>query len=84
MVRAERPAQEIANAGHRLLLDVDNTLLDFDGVLDDLRRRLVDDLGPGGAERYWRGFEELRDELGYADYLGALQRYRAWAGPAPT
>jgi len=58
------------------LLDVDNTLLDFDGVLDDLRRRLVDDLGPGGAERYWRGFEELRDELGYTDYLGALQRYR--------
>ena len=58
------------------LLDVDNTLLDFDGVLDDLRRRLVDDLGPGGAERYWRGFEQLRDELGYTDYLGALQRYR--------
>ncbi|MDM0068665.1 HAD family hydrolase [Variovorax sp. J31P207] len=58
------------------LLDVDNTLLDFDGVLDDLRRRLVDDLGPVGAERYWRGFEELRDELGYTDYLGALQRYR--------
>lgn len=58
------------------LLDVDNTLLDFDGVLHDLRRRLVDDLGPGGAERYWRGFEELRDELGYTDYLGALQRYR--------
>ncbi len=25
---------------------------------------------------YWNIFEELRTELGYADYLGALQRYR--------
>ncbi|MDM0031603.1 HAD family hydrolase [Variovorax sp. J22P271] len=58
------------------LLDVDNTLLDFDGVLDDLRRRLVDDLGPVGAERYWRCFEQLRDAFGYTDYLGALQHYR--------
>jgi FMN phosphatase YigB (HAD superfamily) len=58
------------------LLDVDNTLLDFDGVLGDLRHRLLDDLGPLGADRYWRHFEQLRDELGYTDYLGALQRYR--------
>lgn len=58
------------------LLDVDNTLLDFDGVLGDLRRHLVDGLGPQGAGRYWRCFEQLRDELGYTDYLGALQRYR--------
>jgi FMN phosphatase YigB (HAD superfamily) len=58
------------------LLDVDNTLLDFDGVLGDLRRRLVDHLGHTGAERYWTCFEQLRDELGYTDYLGALQRYR--------
>jgi FMN phosphatase YigB (HAD superfamily) len=58
------------------LLDVDNTLLDNDAVSDDLRRHLLDTFGADCQERYWRIFEELRLELGYADYLGALQRYR--------
>jgi len=58
------------------LLDVDNTLLDNDGVVDDLRRHLVDNFGSTRADRYWVFFEELREELGYTDYLGALQRYR--------
>jgi FMN phosphatase YigB (HAD superfamily) len=58
------------------LLDVDNTLLDNDAVVDDLRRRLSDNFGSTSAERYWGFFEELRVELGYTDYLGALQRYR--------
>lgn len=58
------------------LLDVDNTLLDNDAVIADLRRHLLDNFGAEKAERYWSGFEELRAELGYTDYLGALQRYR--------
>ena len=58
------------------LLDVDNTLLDNDGVVDDLRDHLVRNFGSAKADRYWVYFEELRDELGYTDYLGALQRYR--------
>ena len=58
------------------LLDVDNTLLDNDRVSDDLRRHLTREVGAGAQERYWAIFEELRKELGYADYLGALQRYR--------
>src|SRR5262249_48331522 len=58
------------------LLDVDNTLLDNDAVVEDLRRHLVDAFGAKCQERYWTVFEELRRELGYADYLGALQRYR--------
>ncbi|MDM0011370.1 HAD family hydrolase [Variovorax sp. J22P168] len=58
------------------LLDVDNTLLDNDGVVDDLRRHLVDNFGSTKADRYWECFEALRAELGYTDYLGALQRYR--------
>jgi len=58
------------------LLDVDNTLLDNDAVIDDLRRHLVDAFGDARARRYWELFEQLRTELGYADYLGALQRYR--------
>jgi FMN phosphatase YigB (HAD superfamily) len=58
------------------LVDVDNTLLDNDAVIDDLRRHLVDVFGPECDRRYWEIFEQLRAELGYADYLGALQRYR--------
>jgi FMN phosphatase YigB (HAD superfamily) len=58
------------------LLDVDNTLLDNDAVIDDLRRHLVEAFGPECDRRYWEIFEDLRVELGYADYLGALQRYR--------
>jgi len=58
------------------LLDVDNTLLDNDRVADDLRAHLTVNFGKAG-DLYWKHFEELRDELGYADYLGALQRYRA-------
>jgi FMN phosphatase YigB (HAD superfamily) len=59
------------------LFDVDNTLLDNDRVTADLRRQLERELGHERQERYWAIFEELRSELGYADYLGALQRYRA-------
>ena len=58
------------------LLDVDNTLLDNDRVANDLRRFMTRELGPERQERYWVIFEQLRSELGYADYLGALQRYR--------
>jgi FMN phosphatase YigB (HAD superfamily) len=58
------------------LVDVDNTLLDNDTVIDDLKRHLVDTFGVEREQRYWAIFEELRQELGYADYLGALQRYR--------
>ena len=58
------------------LFDVDNTLLDNDRVQDDLRNHLEREFGAGSRDRYWAIFEELRAELGYTDYLGALQRYR--------
>ena len=58
------------------LLDVDNTLLDNDQVERDLKEHLRDVFGAESQERYWQIFEQLRTELGYADYLGALQRYR--------
>jgi FMN phosphatase YigB (HAD superfamily) len=65
-------------AGHKIifLFDVDNTLLDNDRVTADLKRHLQREVGSERAERYWAIFEQLRGELGYADYLGALQRYR--------
>jgi FMN phosphatase YigB (HAD superfamily) len=59
------------------LLDVDNTLLDNDRITADLKRHLTQAFGAERQERYWTIFEKLRVELGYADYLGALQRYRA-------
>lgn len=58
------------------LLDVDNTLLDNDRVIADLMRHLEREVGEERQKRYWAIFEQLRTELGYADYLGALQRYR--------
>jgi len=63
---------------HRIvfLFDVDNTLLDNDRVAADLKKELEREVGHSRQERYWEIFEQLRTELGYADYLGALQRYR--------
>jgi FMN phosphatase YigB (HAD superfamily) len=58
------------------LFDVDNTLLDNDRIIGDLRRFLEREVGQPRTQRYYEIFEELRAELGYADYLGALQRYR--------
>ena len=58
------------------LFDVDNTLLDNDAVQADLRAHLAANYGPAARDRYWAILEELRGELGYVDYLGALERYR--------
>jgi len=58
------------------LFDVDNTLIDNDSVIADLKDYLRGHVGESGSQAYWAVFEELRNELGYADYLGALQRYR--------
>ncbi len=59
------------------LVDVDNTLLDNDGVQQDLKDHLERAYGRGARDRYWRILEDLFAELGYRDYLGALQRFRA-------
>ena len=66
----------VGDAAIVTLFDVDNTLLDNDRVIADLMRYLERELGKERQARYWALFEELRAELGYADYLGALQRYR--------
>ncbi len=58
------------------LFDVDNTLIDNDRIADDLKSHLKREIGQEQAARYWTIFEQLRAELGYADYLGALQRCR--------
>jgi hypothetical protein len=58
------------------LFDVDNTLLDNDRLQSDLFRHIERDFGQDARARYLEIFEELRSQLGYADYLGALERYR--------
>jgi FMN phosphatase YigB (HAD superfamily) len=59
-----------------ILFDVDNTLLDNDRIQADLSEHLAASNGPAAPARYWAIFEQLRSELGYADYLGAVERYR--------
>jgi FMN phosphatase YigB (HAD superfamily) len=61
------------------LFDIDNTLLNNDKVTEDIRHMLIQHYGKEVSVKYWELFEELRVELGYADYLGALQRYRKLA-----
>ena len=58
------------------LFDVDNTLLDNDRVTADLKRTLISKVGVASEQLYFAIFEQLRTDLGYSDYLGALQRYR--------
>ena len=70
-MRKDSPTYPVA-----FLFDIDNTLLDNDHVTDDLRHHLEVHVGFDQQKRYWEIFEQLRTELGYADYLGALQRYR--------
>jgi len=70
---------------HKLvfLFDVDNTLLDNDGVQSHLSEHLAENYGAAARDRYWEILRELVDELGYTDYLGALERYRIEAMHRP-
>jgi FMN phosphatase YigB (HAD superfamily) len=70
-LKPRRPGDKVV-----FLFDVDNTLLNNDQVTLDLQNHLRREVGDLGARRYWAIFEKLRAELGYADYLGALQRFR--------
>ena len=64
------------NTAYVFLLDVDNTLLDNDRFGDELRAHLTREFGQAECDRYWAIYEELRNSLGYVDYLGALQHFR--------
>jgi FMN phosphatase YigB (HAD superfamily) len=70
---------EASSVSHPIvfLVDVDNTLLDNDGIQQDIRLYLERTFGGVVRDRYWTILEDLFAELGYRDYLGALQRYRA-------
>jgi FMN phosphatase YigB (HAD superfamily) len=68
--------KQVADSSTVFLFDVDNTLLDNDAVQEDLSAHLELQFGRESRDRYWALFEQLRAQLGYADYLGALQLYR--------
>jgi len=76
MARTKLTQKSKAVAKIAFLFDVDNTVLDNDHVLGDLKKHFEHEIGRERSMRYWKIFEQLRTELGYADYLGALQRYR--------
>jgi len=58
------------------LVDVDDTLLSNDDVQGDLQRHIEREFGPECRDRFWEIQEQLFQELGYRDYLGAFQRFR--------
>jgi FMN phosphatase YigB (HAD superfamily) len=66
------------------LLDVDNTLLDNDRFVADLGARLAEDFGADQRDRYWSIFTALREQLSYADYLSALQKFRVGLDDNPA
>lgn len=66
----------IADESIVFLVDCDNTLLDNDRVQDDFSAHLAREFGTAARDRYWAIFQDLFEELGYADYLGALQKFR--------
>jgi FMN phosphatase YigB (HAD superfamily) len=68
--------QAVDTSSTVFLLDVDNTLLDNDRFAADLRAHLTQQFGQEECDRYWSLYEQLRDTVGYADYLGALQHFR--------
>jgi FMN phosphatase YigB (HAD superfamily) len=65
--------------GTIFLFDVDNTLLDNDRIEADIDQHLEEHYGKAGCDRFWQIFETLRNEGGFADYLGAVQRFRLQA-----
>ena len=71
-----KDSKDLRRAKVVFLFDVDNTLLDNDRIIVDLGRHLTHEVGFARARCYWTIFARLRSRLGYADYLGSLQRYR--------
>ena len=67
-----------------ILFDVDNTLFDNDGLQRDIGDYLVRNHGQAAHDRYWAIYEEIRGQVDYADYIGALERYRLEALHDPS
>ena len=67
-----------------ILLDVDNTLFDNDGFAADLSAHLEREFGTAARVHYWALYAQRRESLGYADYLGALQDFRAHQDIGPS
>jgi FMN phosphatase YigB (HAD superfamily) len=69
--------EDVAMSAHpaTFLVDVDDTLLDNDRIRDDIERHLEREYGPDARAAYWTIQERRFVELGYRDYLGAVQEW---------
>ena len=65
------------------LVDVDDTLIDNDRFRDDLVEHLEEAYGEVVRDAYWTIQERRFVELGYRDYLGAVQEWWLDAGSDP-
>jgi FMN phosphatase YigB (HAD superfamily) len=66
------------------LVDVDNTLVDNDGIREDFRSHLAATYGDAARDCYWELEERRFVELGYRDYLGAVQEWWEENGRDPA
>jgi phosphoglycolate phosphatase-like HAD superfamily hydrolase len=57
------------------LVDVDDTLLDNDRFREDLEQHLEREYGAAARDAYWTIQERRFVDLGYRDYLGAVQEW---------
>ena len=56
------------------MIDVDNTILDNDGVKSDMERKLLTSLGPDLARRFWELYEIVRKETDVVDFIETIRR----------
>ena len=63
---------------HKLvfLIDLDNTILDNDGVKQDIEAKMLEILGERLAERFWHYYEAVRKDLDYIDFFETMMRLR--------
>ena len=66
------------------LVDVDDTLLDNDRIRADFEEHLESTYGSERRDAYWTIQERRFAELGYRDYVGAVQEWWAIGGHGST
>ncbi len=58
------------------MIDLDNTILDNDGVKKDMQARLLAILGDQIAARFWELYEVVRKEIDIIDFYETMRRLR--------
>jgi FMN phosphatase YigB (HAD superfamily) len=58
------------------MIDLDNTILDNDGVKKDMQAKLLTILGDQIAARFWELYEVIRKEIEIIDFFEIMRRLR--------